>query len=58
MGLSAYIDEPLLYPPHMLDEVARQRRETALRIKFQLMLLRSRRADESEWRNPIKVVFS
>jgi hypothetical protein len=52
MGLSAYLDEPLLYPPHMLEEVARQRRETALRIKFQLMLLRSRRADESQRRAP------
>ena len=41
MGLSAYIDEPLLYPPHMLEEVARQRRETALRIKFHLMLLQA-----------------
>lgn len=30
MGLSAYIDEPLLYPTHMLEEVARERRETAL----------------------------
>ena len=58
MGLSAYIDEPLLYPTDMLEEVAWERRETALRIKFHLMLLRSRRADESERRNPIKVVFS
>jgi hypothetical protein len=55
--MEAYIGEPLLYPPHMLEGVARQHRETAFRIKFQLMLARSRRADESERRDPIEVFF-
>jgi hypothetical protein len=35
--MEAYIGEPLLYPSHMLEEVARERRETALRIEFHLI---------------------
>jgi hypothetical protein len=45
--MEACIGEPLLYPPHMLEEVARERRETALRIKLQLLSLTHRCADDS-----------